>query len=520
MQWIIPNEVVSFTFEQIKNNPKIGREKLTDAIRNNADIIETLKNINSVNLRDISKFHVNAIVSKIHRMGCIDKPAYNTFRKFATANEVPVNHQVIKVETITNESADVYCMTVAGPNGEDDRHNFAVNGLINQQNNDDKLLKSLIFVLNSVDEDYFIPVRGGESGTKIDTLAGGQNTAAVEDVAYIQKKLFSALKIPKAYLGYDEALSSKATLAQEDIRFSRTIAVIQKTILAELNKIAIIHLYSNGFDDEDLQNFTLRLPNPSTIAQQQKLELWRSKFEIAGSAPEGQMSKEFIRKEIWGLSEEECRNIDEQRLKEKLIDGEIENAKAEEPDEAAAPADDEASSEGGDEATDDAADDAEEGGEEGGDLFAGDSPSDVESSNLLLSADDPDDDEEFGIKFKLKDVDMPVKAQRQIDRIRHNRARIRHTGPAKLHMPDWSSSLDAKDLAMTDPFDSKFLRSLANPLKESKTRIGSDVMSALKKLAALPSFQKRNINSNKLLSEDAAIELEAQEFDKNDEEIL
>ena len=520
MQWIIPNEVVSFTFEQIKNNPKIGREKLTDAIRNNADIIETLKNINSVNLRDISKFHVNAIVSKIHRMGCIDKPAYNTFRKFATANEVPVNHQVIKVETITNESADVYCMTVAGPNGEDDRHNFAVNGLINQQNNDDKLLKSLIFVLNSVDEDYFIPVRGGESGTKIDTLAGGQNTAAVEDVAYIQKKLFSALKIPKAYLGYDEALSSKATLAQEDIRFSRTIAVIQKTILAELNKIAIIHLYSNGFDDEDLQNFTLRLPNPSTIAQQQKLELWRSKFEIAGSAPEGQMSKEFIRKEIWGLSEEECRNIDEQRLKEKLIDGEIENAKAEEPDEAAAPADDEASSEGGDEATDDAADDAEEGGEEGGDLFAGDSPSDVESSNLLLSADDPDDDEEFGIKFKLKDVDMPVKAQRQIDRIRHNRARIRHPGPAKLHMPDWSSSLDAKDLAMTDPFDSKFLRSLANPLKESKTRIGSDVMSALKKLAALPSFQKRNINSNKLLSEDAAIELEAQEFDKNDEEIL
>lgn len=314
--------------------------------------------------------------------------------------------------------------------------------------------------------------------------------------------------------------NSKATLAQEDIRFSRTIAVIQKTILAELNKIAIIHLYSHGFDDEDLQNFTLRLPNPSTIAQQQKLELWRSKFEIAGSAPEGQMSKEFIRKEIWGLSEEECRNIDEQRLKEKLIDGEIENAKAEEPDEAAAPADDEASSEGGDDATDDAADDAEEGGEEGGDLFAGDSPSDAESSNLLLSADDPDDDEEFGIKFKLKDVDMPVKAQRQIDRIRHNSARIRHTGPAKLHMPDWSSSLDAKDLAMTDPFDSKFLRSLANPLKESKTRIGSDVMSALKKLAALPSFQKRNINSNKLLSEDAAIELEAQEFDKNDEEIL
>ena len=68
----------------------------------------------------------------------------------------------------------------------------------------------------SVDEDYFIPVRGGESGTRIETLAGGTNTTAIEDVEYIQKKLFSALKIPKAYLGYDEDIGAKATLAQED----------------------------------------------------------------------------------------------------------------------------------------------------------------------------------------------------------------------------------------------------------------------------------------------------------------
>jgi len=366
----------------------------------------------------------------------------------------------------------------------------------------------------SVDEDYFIPVRGGESGTKIDTLAGGQNAAAVEDVAYIQKKLFSALKIPKAYLGYDESLSSKATLAQEDIRFSRTIAVIQKTIIAELNKLAIIHLYSHGFDEEDLQNFVLRLPNPSTIAQQQKLELWRAKFEIAGTAPEGQMSKEFIRKEIWGLSEEQCRSIEEQRLKEKLVDSEIENAKPEEEEESA---------EGGGEESAGGEEDSggEEGGEEG-DLFAADDPDDdSEDRDLLLAADDPDDEEEFGLKFKLKDVETPVKAQKQIDRIRHNRARIRHSGPAKLHTPDWSSSLDAKDLAMTDPFDGKFLRSLAsNPLKETKTRIGADVMSALKKLAATPVFQMRQMSSNNLLSEDTSIEIEEQESDKTDEEIL
>jgi len=309
MQWIIPNEVVAFTFDVVKTNPKIGREELTLLLRNNVNIVETLKSANSTNLRDISKFHVNAIVSKIHRMGCVDKSCYTTFRKFAIENEVPVNHQVIKVETITDESTDVYCMTVVGSHGEDDRHNFAVNGSIDQQNNDSKLLKSLIFVLNSVDEDYFIPVRGGDTGTKIDTLAGGQNTAAVEDVQYIQKKLFSALKIPKAYLGFDEMLSSKATLAQEDIRFSRSVQMVQRTIVSELNKLAIIHLFAHGFTGEDLINFTLKLSNPSSIAQQQKLELFKSKFEIAALAPEGLLSKEYILKNVLELSDEEINDV-------------------------------------------------------------------------------------------------------------------------------------------------------------------------------------------------------------------
>ena len=150
----------------------------------------------------------------------------------------------------------------------------------------------------SVDEDYFIPVRGGDSGTRIDTLAGGQNTSAIEDVEYIQKKLFASLKIPKAYLGYDEDIGSKATLAQEDIRFSRTITRIQKTILSELNKMAMIHLYAHGFTDEELLEFDLQLSNPSSIAQQQKLELINSKFAIAGSAPEGLVSKTWILKNV------------------------------------------------------------------------------------------------------------------------------------------------------------------------------------------------------------------------------
>ena len=179
----------------------------------------------------------------------------------------------------------------------------------------------------SVDEDYFLPVRGGESGTRIDTLAGGSNTTAIEDVEYIQKKLFAALKIPKAYLGYDEDIGAKATLAQEDIRFSRTIQRIQKTIVAELNKIAMIHLYTHGYTEENLLDFELKLSNPSSIAQQQKLELIRTKFEITSSAPEGIVDREWLRKHILDLNDDEIARIEDGKEKDKLRDMELENVK-------------------------------------------------------------------------------------------------------------------------------------------------------------------------------------------------
>ena len=153
----------------------------------------------------------------------------------------------------------------------------------------------------AVDDDYFLPTRPN-SQTKIDTLAGGQHVSAIDDVEYIQKKLTGALKVPRAYLGFDDSLSSKATLSQEDIRFSRTITNLQKIIIAELNFLAMLHLYSIGFDGEDLKDFELKLSNPSTVALQQKLNLWSMKFDIAGKAKEsGLVDEEWIQKELLGL---------------------------------------------------------------------------------------------------------------------------------------------------------------------------------------------------------------------------
>ena len=166
---------------------------------------------------------------------------------------------------------------------------------------------NLKYNVESVTEDYFLPVRGGDSGTEIETLPGLSNNDQIEDVEYLRNKLMASLRIPKAFLGYEEGLSGgKATLAAEDVRFARTIERLQKIIVSELTKIGIVHLYSQGFDDAELINFDLELQNPSMIHEQEKLELMNQQLEIAEKAMDVKLfSRKWIYDNIFDMSDEE-----------------------------------------------------------------------------------------------------------------------------------------------------------------------------------------------------------------------
>jgi len=157
----------------------------------------------------------------------------------------------------------------------------------------------------SIEEDYFIPVRGGAS-TKVESLPGGSYTGDIDDIKYLKDKLFAALKIPQSYLFRgDGAEEDKTTLAQKDVRFSRTIQRLQRSILSELEKVGIIHLYTLGYRGDDLVGFDLSLNNPSRIAELQELENWRTKFEIASTATEGFFSKQWVARKIFNISDED-----------------------------------------------------------------------------------------------------------------------------------------------------------------------------------------------------------------------
>lgn len=173
---------------------------------------------------------------------------------------------------------------------------------------------NLRFNLQNMVEDFFLPVRGGDSGTSIENLSGLEWTGT-DDIEYLRNKMMAALKIPKAFLGYDESLSGKATLAAEDIRFARTIQRIQRIIVSELNKIAVIHLYSQGYRDESLVDFSLELTNPSTIFEKEKIDVWKSKVEVSKDMAEQKLfSKKWVYENVFGLSDQDMIDLQKQLI--------------------------------------------------------------------------------------------------------------------------------------------------------------------------------------------------------------
>ena len=156
----------------------------------------------------------------------------------------------------------------------------------------------------SIEEDYYIPVRAGQS-SRIESLPGGTYTGDIDDVKYLRDKMFSAIKIPASYLSSDAGEEDKTTLAQKDIRFARTIQRLQRAIITELEKVGIIHLYTLGYRGDDLVSFKVALNNPSKLAELQELEHMRSRFDVASAAVDGYFSRRWIANNIFNVSDEE-----------------------------------------------------------------------------------------------------------------------------------------------------------------------------------------------------------------------
>lgn len=348
----------------------------------------------------------------------------------------------IDVGTVAPNDIPNYMQTVMGTI----RGNMAVdksNGRLDERFNPTDVL-----------EDFVVPVRGANSGTKIDTLQGGTHQTAVEDIQIIESQLFSALGVPKAYLGYDDMLSSKATLAQEDIRFSRSIQILQKIVIAELNKLAILHLYAKGFDGEDLIDFELRLSNPSTVALQQKLDLWKTKIDIIAAVDQIEtkfLPMPWLYKEILGFTEDESAILREQLKKDKMFAVELDSINT--------------LDDSGENTVDPF--DATSYQLPGGMPMVGlQSPPQSSSTNLGTSV--PAIDNSNPLSFALGDNEAPVKDNPQVKMDKRNQDRRRSSLEMQSDQPDFRRMLHPrKNKSLSDIYDTEFLK---NPLTEAIKR--------------------------------------------------
>ena len=231
------------------------------------------------------------------------------------------NHSVVSVREYELEST-AYGLTV-----ENSTHIVAIGGF-NAPKLRNKIWKSGVFITNSIEQDYFLPVRGDDK-TKIETLPGGKYTGDVDDLKLLQSELFAALKVPQSYLMRGEgADEDKASLSQKDIRFARTILHLQNSIISGLEKIATAHLFVLGYRSEDLVSFELSLNNPSKLAELQEFEHWRSKFDIAKQALDtGFFCREIIAKKFFNMTDEEIVQNQRGLFTDAMLEAELEKVK-------------------------------------------------------------------------------------------------------------------------------------------------------------------------------------------------
>ena len=231
------------------------------------------------------------------------EPARKLFKQYVLMEDAMLIHRIVRAP-----EKRVFYMNVGAipPNEVDAFMEKTLSKLKRTPHVDEKTGEyNLRYNMQNLLEDYYIPVRGNDQSTKIDT-ANGLQWDGIEDVNYLRDKLFAALKVPKAFMGYDENTDGKATLAAQDIRFARTIERIQRIVVSELYKIALVHLYTQGYKEEQLANFELSLTTPSIIYDQERVALMKEKMDLAAQMTETNLfPTDFIYDHLFHLSEDQ-----------------------------------------------------------------------------------------------------------------------------------------------------------------------------------------------------------------------
>lgn len=159
------------------------------------------------------------------------------------------------------------------------------------------------------DEDFFIPAREGRDSTRIDVVSAPQ-WQHMDDIEYFRDKLFSAVKVPKAYLGQEQDVN-RATLSGQDVQFARSVLRVQRELKNGLRKICRVHLAALKIDPVNTE-YELWMTVPSAIFELAQIEVRAARADLADRMAEF-VSLRWTLRNIFGMSDQEIETVIEER---------------------------------------------------------------------------------------------------------------------------------------------------------------------------------------------------------------
>lgn len=130
----------------------------------------------------------------------------------------------------------------------------------------------------------YIPTRNGIGSVTMDTIGGDVNIRDIADVDHFANRVFSGLKIPKAFLNFDDdslsAFSGGQTLTKMDARYARTIKMLQGYLIIGMQDLIDVFLSNRGLDNV-IGNYKVRMVSPSSIEDQERDETLSTRTTVA-----------------------------------------------------------------------------------------------------------------------------------------------------------------------------------------------------------------------------------------------
>jgi hypothetical protein len=171
-------------------------------------------------------------------------------------------------------------------------------------------------------EDYWMPRREGGRGTEITTLDGGQNLGQMEDVLYLQQKLYRALGVPLSRMMPDTGfnMGRSAEITRDEVKFTKFIDNLRQrfsTIFYDILKTQVLLKGLMSLEDWNRisQDIAFTFNQDSYFTELKRNDILRERLDIIAAVTPfiGKFfSEEYVRKHFLMQPEEEILEINAQ----------------------------------------------------------------------------------------------------------------------------------------------------------------------------------------------------------------